>query len=323
MTELLYLSHADVSACGIGMDQIIDVLHEAYRCKGLGGVEMPPKPGVHPQPDCHLHAMPAYIESLGAVGIKWVGAFPTNSAKGLPSISGLIVLNDPETGFPTCVMDCRWVTAKRTGAKTAVAARYLARPESSAVAIVGCGVQGRSNLEAISCRFDVETVHAYDVSREAAEQFAAEMSGKRYTVQVVDSAEAAIRGMDIVVSSGPIRERPEPVVEESWLKPGSFSAPVDFDSYFTGAAMQAMDIFATDDVEQFEYYRMLGFFKEAPCGERVLDLGRLESDETLGRKDDLQRTMSMSLGSGMDDVAVAPLVLAAARKKGLGTILQT
>jgi ornithine cyclodeaminase/alanine dehydrogenase len=267
--------------------------------------------------------MPAYIEALGAVGIKWVGAFPTNAAKALPTISGLIVLNDAETGFPACVMDCRWVTAKRTGAKTAVAARYLARPESSAVGIVGCGVQGRSNLEAISCRFDVDTVHAYDLNRESAERFAAEMSGRRYIVQVVESAEAAVRNMDIVVTSGPIRERPEPVVQESWLKPGSFSAPVDFDSYFTGEAMQAMDIFATDDAEQFEYYRTLGFFKEAPRGERVVDLGRLESGETLGRKDELQRTMSMSLGSGMDDVAVAQLVLAAARKKGLGTILQT
>ena len=304
------------------MDRIIETLHEAYRSKGQGRVEMPPKPGVHPRADCHLHAMPAFVPDLGAVGIKWVGAFPPNGPKGLPQISGLIVLNDADTGMPVCVMDCRWITAKRTGAKTAVAAKYLARSSAASVGIVGCGVQGRSNLEALCLGFDIGAVRAYDVSRQAAEKFAAETSCQRFKVEVVGSAEAAVLDMDLVVTSGPIRRRPEPVIQEAWLKPGCFCAPVDFDSYFTGQAMRAMDVFATDDLPQFEYYRSLGYFTGAPKGAQIFDLGSIACDEALRRTDDKQRTMSMSLGTGMDDVVVAPLVFDAAQRKGLGTRLE-
>ena len=92
-----------------------------------------------------------------------------NQAKGLPYITGLLILNDPETGVPLAIMDCTWITAKRTGAATAVAAKYLARPESKTVGIVACGVQGRSNLEALACLFKINKVKAYDLYPEIAE----------------------------------------------------------------------------------------------------------------------------------------------------------
>ena len=90
---------------------------------------MPPKPGVHSRPDAFIHAMPAYIPALHAIGMKWVSGYPANQARGLPYITGLLILNDDETGLPLAVMDCTWITAMRTGAATALAAKYLARPE--------------------------------------------------------------------------------------------------------------------------------------------------------------------------------------------------
>ena len=89
-------------------------------------------------PDAFLHAMLAHIPSLGAAGMKWVAGFPENQAKGLPYVSGLLILNDPETGLPLAVMDCTWITAKRTGAATAVAAKHLARPDSKSAGILAC-----------------------------------------------------------------------------------------------------------------------------------------------------------------------------------------
>ena len=164
MGELLYLSRRDVEAVGLGLAEIIAALDAMFREKGLGRVEMPPKPGIHPLPDAFIHAMPAYIPALRSAGIKWVSGYPQNQAKGLPYITGLLVLNDPDTGFPIAVMDCAWITAMRTGAATAVAAKHLARPDSSSVGILACGVQGRSNLEALACVLPVERVRAFDTA---------------------------------------------------------------------------------------------------------------------------------------------------------------
>jgi ornithine cyclodeaminase/alanine dehydrogenase len=129
--KLLYLSRRDVEQVNVRMADIIQALEQMFIEKGQGKVEMPPKPGIHTQPDAFIHAMPAYIPSLNSAGIKWVSGYPENQKKGLPYISGLLILNDPETGIPICVMDCTWVTAMRTGAATAVAAKHLANKDSS------------------------------------------------------------------------------------------------------------------------------------------------------------------------------------------------
>ena len=104
--QLLYLSRADVESAGPSMARIIDILEEAFREKGHGRVEMPPKPGIHPGDDDNfIHAMPAYIPGMKSAGIKWVAGFPQNSQRGLPYITGLLILNDVETGLPLAVME--------------------------------------------------------------------------------------------------------------------------------------------------------------------------------------------------------------------------
>jgi ornithine cyclodeaminase/alanine dehydrogenase-like protein (mu-crystallin family) len=153
LPPILYLSRKDVETINLPMREIIDVLEAMFKEKGLGRTEMPPKPGIHTRPDTFIHAMPAYITSLESAGMKWVSGYPDNQKKGLPYITGLLLLNDPETGIPIAIMDCTWITAKRTGAATAVAAKYLARPDSTTIGIVACGVQGRSHLEALTSLF--------------------------------------------------------------------------------------------------------------------------------------------------------------------------
>ena len=155
--RLLYMSKADVVSVGLGMAEIIELLEQAFQEKGAGLVEMPPKPGIHPGGgDNFIHAMPAYIPGMKSAGIKWVGGFPENNQRGLPYITGLLILNDPETGLPLSVMDCAWITGMRTAAATAVAARRLARPKSSILGILGCGLQGRTNTEALNVLFPIK-----------------------------------------------------------------------------------------------------------------------------------------------------------------------
>ena len=203
--ELLYLSRRDVEEINLPMNEIIGALERMFLEKGSGQVEMPPKPGIHTRPDAFIHAMPAYIPSLESAGMKWVSGYPANQEKGLPYISGLLVLNDPETGIPWSVMDCTWITAKRTGAATAVSARHLARKESSTAGILACGIQGRSNLEALCCLFPIKRVKAYDVHFEIASRYASEMGEQlQLEIEPVREPVSAVRDMDIVVTSGPI-----------------------------------------------------------------------------------------------------------------------
>lgn len=302
------------------MTDIIDALDAMFKEKGEGKVEMPPKPGIHPKKDAFIHAMPAYIPSLRSAGMKWVSGFPENQAKGLPYISGLMILNDPDTGLPTCVMDCTWVTAMRTGAATAVSAKYLARPESSSCGILACGVQGRSNLEALAARFKLKTVKAFDAKRDVAERFAVEMGEKLgLSIEVEHAPERAVRDMDLVVTSGPILKDPSPTIQKGWLNPGSFASLVDFDSYVSPEALEEADKLSTDDHAQMEYYRGAGYFKHTP--KPYADLGELAAGKKPGRESDFERTIAINLGLALDDMATAPLVLERARKAGLGTEL--
>ena len=315
--RMLYLSREDVEKIDLSMPQIIAALERMFAEKGAGKVEMPPKPGIHTRPDAFIHAMPAYIPSLEAAGLKWIAGYPANQQKGLPYINGLLILNDPDTGIPLALMDATWITAMRTGAATAVGARYLARPDSSSVGIVACGVQGRSNLEALSCLFTLEKVRAYDLHPEIAAQFAREMGEKlQLDIEPVPRVQDAVKNLDMVVTSGPILKHPEPAIPAGWLAPGSFASPVDFDSYWQGDAFREADRLATDDREQMEYYRREGYFQDTP--EPYADLGEIVVGKKPGRESPEERTFGINLGLALEDMATAILVYQRAVEQGIG-----
>jgi ornithine cyclodeaminase/alanine dehydrogenase len=316
----LYLSRKDVEAVDLSMSAIIDALDSMFLEKGQGRVEMPPKPGIHTRKDAFIHAMPAYIPNLEAAGIKWISGYPDNQKKNLPYITGLLILNDPDTGIPTAVMDATWITAQRTGAATAVAAKYLARKDSSSAGILACGVQGRSNLEALSCVFKLKTVKVFDIYPEVAQRFAKQMADIVQTdIQVVDTPKEAVAGLDLVVTSGPILKDPNRVIEADWLSRGAFASPVDFDSYWHGEALQQADMLATDDKDQMKYYRESGYFKYTP--QPYADLGEIVAGKAPGRQSDDQRTICINLGLALEDMATAILVWQKARELGIGTKL--
>lgn len=318
--RILYLSRADVERVGLDLSTIIALLERAFAEKGRGRVEMPPKPGIHPRPDAFIHAMPAYVPAMAAAGLKWVGGYPGNPAQGLPYISGLVVMNDADTGLPRAVMDCTWITAYRTGAATALAAKYLARPDSRTAGILACGVQGRTNLLALATLFPIGRVYAYDLVAEARDRYAVEMSA-RLGIEVVpvSTPREAVAASDLVVTSGPIRRQPEPTIDAGWLRPGAFASAVDFDSYWSPAALRQMDRLVTDDLPQFRYYRSIGYFQTAPEPDSSLE--EIVGGVKPGRCREDERTMAMNLGLAMEDVVVAQEIDRRARALGIGTWL--
>ena len=319
--RFLYLSIADINRINLTMDEIINQLEVAFAEKAEGRVEMPPKPGIHPgDADNFIHAMPAYIPAMKSAGVKWVSGFPHNQERGLPYISGLLILNDPTTGLPISVMDCVWITAKRTGAATAIAARRLARPESSVVGMLGCGVQGRSNIEALSVDFPLKQVMAYDINPNRVAEYRIEIE-ERFGIEVtpVDNPKDAVSECDIVVTAGPILKKSHATIRSGWMDEGAFASLVDFDSYWHPDALKESSKFCTDDIPQLLHYKEAGYFQDIPPV--YADLGELVAKRTPGRQTPEERTITCNLGLAMEDMAVAPLVYEKAIEKGIGTWL--
>lgn len=318
--KLLYLSRSDVVSAGLTMSDIVAALESMFREKGEARVEMPPKIGIHTMPDAFIHAMPAFIPAQKSAGMKWVGGFPANSQRGLPYITGLLILNDPETGVPVSLMDCTWITAQRTGAATAVSARYLARPDSETVGILGCGVQGRSNVEALQTIFPLKKVYAYDAHPKRAARYAQEMS-QQFGIKSIPVSEPkqAVVNSDIVVTAGPILRKPHVTIQPGWLPQGAFASLVDFDSYWHPAALHEADKFTTDDIPQLHHYRDIGYFQDIPPIHA--DLGQLVTGRKPGRQTPAERTIACNLGLALEDIAVAPLVYNRALHQGIGTWL--
>jgi len=320
--NLLYLSRADVENLSIGLPAVIEVVEEGFRLKGLGQTEMPPKTSLHPHdPTTFLNAMPAYVGGdVKAASMKWVGGADDNFKRGLPTISGLLIFNDPLTMLPLAVMDCTWLTMMRTAAANAVAMKFLAPRHVEVVSIIGCGVQGRGNLQAMALQYpSIQEARAYDTNPEVLARYVAEMAAATgLNIVPVASAEAAVRDADIVVTAGYMPPNPIPYIEEAWLKPGAMAAPVDYNVAFKSELCQKVDKLVTDDLGQMNYYRTKGYFEGVP---EAWDLGDIVAGKKPGRESDDERTMSMCMGIGIDDAVTSKLIYETARAQGVGVEL--
>lgn len=320
--DVLYLSYGDVVKVDLPMADIIDALEEMFIEKKHGRYEMPPKPGIHPLGDAYIHAMPCWLPKHNAAGMKWVAGYPTNQEKGLPYITGLMIMNDPETGIPLCIMDCTWVTAMRTGGVTGLSAKFLANPDSEVIGILGCGVQGRTNLEAllVTCK-NIKRVYAYDLYPAVAQKFA-QIQGEKFGIEVVAVAtpKEAVTDSDIVVTAGPIVREPQGVIEASWLKKGALLAPVDFDCMFKPKVIEDMSQkYFIDDLGHYQGFRKMGYF---PHGfEAPPELCQVVAGSTKGRENRDEIIAAVNIGMALDDMPTATLIIKRAQAKQIGTIL--
>lgn len=256
--QILYLSGRDLDQIGFTMPEMVPVLEEMFRLKTGGTTLMPPKIFFHREGPRFYSSMVSCAPALGYAGCKWQSGDPDNVARGLPYIQGLYILSEDTTGRPVAIMDSRWLTGHRTAAASAVAAKHLATRGSHTIAILGCGLQGRKNLEVLLHILpSLARCQAYDISREREEAFVAE-AASRHSIEVVGcgSPEAAVRGADVVITTGPIMETRRATLKPEWLAPGSLTVTLDYDSYVTDEAIAAMDLVLTDDRSQIEDARL-------------------------------------------------------------------
>lgn len=307
MSTLLHLSREEVAGLLPGVPDQLELVERTYRSLAAGRVELPPKPGVHPRKDSFVHAMPAYLRDEDVVALKWVAGYPANKERGLPYITGLIVLNDAETGLPLAIMDGAEITAARTAAASGVCVRRFAPAGWRRAAILGCGEQGLFHARLLRALEPDVRIRAWDPHPERIERLGED-------VEAAERWEDAVAGAEVVVTAGPIVEDPTSPMRPEHLGERWLALPIDFDFYFGAEAVAASDLFLADDVEQFEYYRRLGHFQGWPEPAGSVGAG-------LGRDGSPARVVCCNLGIGALDAAFANVVLERARAEGAGTEL--
>lgn len=320
---MLLLSKLDVEKI-ISMREVIKAVEEAFRAKGLGRIQMPPKSYIFfREHDGDFRAMPAYLEELGAAGVKVVNAHPRNPKRhGLPNVMATILLLSPETGAPLAIMDGTLITNLRTGAAAAVATRYLARKDSKVVAMIGAGVQARTQLIALNEVFDIAEVRVEDIVPGKADQYAKEL-GRRLGVDIkpVGSTQKAMEGADVVVTVTPRRN---PVVMNEWVEKGMHINAIgadapgkqELDPKILGRAKVVVD-----DLEQVLHSGEIN----VPISKGLLgqddiyaDIGEIVAGKKPGRTSREEITVFDSTGLAVQDIATAWEVYQKARREGRG-----
>jgi ornithine cyclodeaminase/alanine dehydrogenase-like protein (mu-crystallin family) len=324
--ELLYLGRDDVAALDLGMLDVLDAVETSFREKGNGRVSLPPKVGVDAGAGAFAHAMPAAVPAAGALGMKWVCAFPANPQRGLPTIHAQIALSDPVSGRPLALIDGGLITALRTGASAGVAARLLAAAESATAGILGCGVQARTSVRALAAVLPaLTTVRCYDVDAMAIEAFVNDMEEtvKGLHLVVCDAAGEVPSGAGVVVTAIPMGLADAPPLGAGLLEPGALAVALDYDAAWSPAAMAECERVFCDDVAQARATAAQGdHLAEAPL-ERAGDLGEIVAGRrrpSRGRGA-ADRTLCLNLGIATHDVVVARLAVDRARERGVGRML--
>ena len=242
---------------------------------------------------------------------------PRNANQGLAPANGVVSVLSSETGLPVAVLDVGWITRVRTAGLSTVAAKRLARPDSSIIAFVGCGAQAHAHLQAIGDMFPVQEVRAFGRGSTNRDALCEAARSRGYTAMASASGREAIEGADIIVSSVTFDAKLEPFLDARCLKPGAFAAITDLAVPWMKEGMAAFDRIIIDDLEQEEraHFRMLD--PALVDG----DLSALVAGSTLGRDRDQDRTAFVFRGLGLGDLALADVAYRKARATSRGSLI--
>jgi alanine dehydrogenase len=309
MAPLLLLNADDVRAM-IDLPALFDALGSALRTLSAGTTSVPPRTVARTQ-DGFLGSMPGYLPGT-ALEAKLVTVFPGNHERGLPSHQALIALFDEVTGAPLCVMDGAEVTAVRTGATSAVAARALARDGARTLAILGAGVQGRSHLNAFANLFELDEIRV--ASRSAGH--ADGLSELDPRARAVATFEEAVRGADLVCCC---TDAEEPVLARDWLEPGTHVSSVGVGAEVDPATVRDATIFV-EWRGAAEYPPPTGSAElQGLDPASIAEIGEVLAGVHPGRRSDGELTLYKSTGHAVEDAAAARQVFDRASADGVGT----
>jgi alanine dehydrogenase len=309
----ILLTHRDVMNL-MNMKEVITAVEAAFRDWTNGRGEMPPKSYLLLEKG-DFRAMPAYLP--GAAGVKWVNVHPENIGKGLPTVMAVIIYNDPSTGYPLAVMDATDITAYRTGATSAIAARYLARKESQTLGIIGAGQQAYTQILAHIEVFRFKQIRVYDIFSTAIDNLMKAFPG--YPLQK-SSLEEAVKS-DIVCTLTTARA---PLIKREWILPGTHINAVGADAQGKQELEPSIlndSIVVVDDIRQASHAGEMN----VPISQGVYKveqvyatLGEIITGKKKGRVDEKVVTVFDSTGVAIEDISTAKLLYEKAIQRGIG-----
>ncbi len=308
------------------MSEAIDAVGDGFRRFSLGEANVPLRSGIHiPEANGTILFMPVYMPSAGKVGLKVVSVFKDNPALHLPAIHALVVIVDAGTGKPLALMDGEYLTALRTGAASGVATKLLAREDSKVCAVIGAGVQGRTQLQAVCAVRPIKRALILDKHLNNARNFKDEISAGLAIPAEVISSSRDLKKADIICTA---TTATKPVFSDSDISPGThingvgsykphmreIPAETIPRSRLVVDQREACLSEAGDIIIPIKEGRMDANFIHAEIGEII-------SGQKSGRQDEREVTVFKSVGNAVQDLAVADAILKKAEKLGLGTKL--
>ena len=287
----------------ISTDAVVSTIEHLIRGSVESRTWNAPKAVITPPDGRYMMATLSASDDPPYLAVKSLVLNPKNKDRGLSDINSLVTLLDSDTGLPLAVIDGNWVTAVRTAGLSAVAAKRLARADSSVIAFVGCGVQAHSHLQAFADLFPLTELRAFNRGRENRDILCHSAESRGLDAIACGSVEEAISGADLIISSITLSQTTTPFIDAAWLKPGAFASLVDLGIPWFDESMGTFDRIIIDDLEQ-----------ESHMEQPLVDLSLMSGDLTGlvtgvadGRLADDEKTAFIFRGFALGDLALAAL----------------
>ncbi len=327
---LTYLNRLDVEAAALADDEIIATIETALAMQGRGETVIEPRVHLEPRSGAegHFNVLRGAIGGeIGLAGVKVVGDFVGNYRLGLPSELGLLCLFDPTTGAPIAVIDASGITDMRTGAVTAVGAKYLARDSPKVLGHIGARGTAYWNVRLLDRLFGFETIRVHSRRQASREEFAARLT-RDLGKPVVATADwrSCVEGADIVVEASRLGA-PEPLLRTEWIKPGALVIPYGTMSAVELSLTDIMAKIVVDDWGQCRTGKFGALRAHVEAGKLTgetlhAELGQIVAGLRPGRESEQETILFWHRGLSLSDIALGHALLAKAASIGAGQRLR-
>lgn len=328
--DITYLNGPDVRALGLTDAEILAAVQSALDAQGRGQTVIEPRMHLVPESSDkgHFNVLRGYIAPLHVAGVKVVSDFVDNYKVDLPSEMALLNLFDPVNGKPLAVVDATAITEMRTGAVTALGAKYLARKDSKVLGHIGARGTSYWNVRLLDSLYDFDEIRVHSRRPESQQAFGERLSrdlGK--PVKVVNDWESCVRGADIVVEASRLPQ-PTPLLKTEWIKPGALVMPYGTMSAVELSLTDIMSKVVVDDWGQCRKGLPYGALRAHVDSDRVTqenlhaELGQIVAGLKPGRERDDETILFWHRGLSTTDIALGHAMLEKARKMGLGQTLK-
>lgn len=324
-----YLNRLDIEALKITDDEILAAIESSLAVQGRGEAVIEPR--VHLEPGVangHFNVLRGALKApIDRAGVKVVGDFVDNYKQGLPSELAILMLFDPATGVPQAMLDASGITDMRTGAVTAIGAKYLAKKGSKVLGHVGARGTAYWNVRLLDRLFDFDEIRVHSRRPESRNAFAGRLSadlGK--PVVATQDWESCVEGADIVVEASRL-DAPTPMLKTEWIKPGAFVVPYGTMSAVELNLTDIMSKLVVDDWGQCKggkFGSLRAHVEAGKLSEATLhaELGQIVAGLKPGRERDDETILFWHRGLSLSDIALGHAMLEKSERLGIGQKLR-